>query len=86
MVVISSLGETDCKRSRFFRRSNKIFAQHIRVAGEPSTSRFVSLPILVAALASPKAADAAIFRILEARQQRQSVVDLTDLEETEETL
>ena len=85
MIVISSLGETDCKRSRFFRRSDKIFAQHVR-EGEPRRSHFVSLPILVAALASPKAADAAIFRILEARQQGQIFVDLRDLEETEETV
>lgn len=86
MVVISSLGETNCERSRFFRRSNKIFVQHVRLEGEMRGSRFVSLPILVAVLASPEAADAAIFRILEARQQRQSIVDVTDLEETEAPL
>ena len=80
MIVISSLGQIDCKRSRFFRQSNKVFVQHTRQPGEMHTYRFVSLPILVAVLASRDAADKAIRRILEARDLKQSVVDLTDLE------
>lgn len=86
MIIISSLGQTDCERSRFFRRSNKIFAQQVRVPGEMRAPQFVSLPILVAVLASAEAADEAILRIIEARKLKQMVVDLTDLEETEGTL
>ena len=68
MIIISSLRQTDCERSRFFRRSNKIFAQQVRVPDEMRAPQSVLLPILVAVLASPEAADAAILRILEARQ------------------
>ena len=82
MIVMNSLGQTDCKRSRFLRQSNKIFVQHVRVPDELRTSRFVSLPILVAVLASVNAAEKAIHRILEARKRNESIVDLTDLEDT----
>ena len=81
MIVNSSLGQTECERSRFFRQSNKVFIQHIRVPGEVRTSRFVSLPILVAVLKSVDAAEEAIFRIYEAQKLNESVVDLTDLED-----
>ena len=82
-IVNSSLGQTACKRSRFFRQSNKVFVQHICQPGEMQASRFVSLPILVAVLTSRDAADEAILRICKARDLKQTVVDLTDLEDSQ---
>ena len=82
MIIISSLGGTNCYRSRVFYRGNKLFAQHMRTIedGEPIRSRFVSLPIIAAVLASPEHAQKAVLRVLEARREGKNVVDLMDLE------
>lgn len=84
MIIVSSLGGTNCYRSRVFYRSNKLFAQHMRTIedGEPMRARFVSLPIVVAVLASPAHAEQAVLRVLEARRDGENVVDLTDLEDS----
>lgn len=81
MVIHSSRGQTDCEQCRFFQRSNKVFVQHVRVSGERQVSQFVSLPILVAVLASTDAAREAILRIREAQALGKAFVDLTDLED-----
>lgn len=70
LIVVSSLGKTDCRRSNIYCQDNKIFAQNIRVPGELRTPRFVALPILIARLASPEATHEASARIVEAQEQQ----------------
>ena len=80
LVISSSLGKTDCRRSRIYHEDNKIFAEHIKVPGELRTTHFVALPILIAAFASQEATEAAIARIVQAQEQMKVLVDITDLE------
>lgn len=80
LIINSSLSETDCSRSRMFRQGKKILAQQVRVEGESRASQFVSLPIVIAVLASSKAAEEAINRIRYGIRTGKSFVDLTDLE------
>lgn len=80
LIIISSLGKTDCRRSKIYHENNKIFTQRIRGPGESRTSHCVTLPILMAVLASQEAIDEAIVRIFHVQQQMKIFVDITDLE------
>lgn len=81
LIISSSLGKTDCRRSKIYHEDNKIFTERIRGPGESRTSHFVTLPLVIAAFTSQEATDEAIARILQAQQQMKIFVDITDLEE-----
>ena len=80
LIISSSLGKTDCRRSKIYHEHNKIFTERIRGPGESRTSHFVTLPLVIAAFASQEATEAAIARIFHAQQQMKVLVDITDLE------
>ena len=86
LVILSSLGKTDCRRSQIYYEDNKIFVQNLRTPAESNISHSVALPIIIARLASEEATEAAIERIFQAQQQMKIFVDVTDLEGDQEDL
>lgn len=81
LILINSLGKTDCRRSKIYYEDNKIFVERIQDPEELNDAAFVALPIVVAKLASPEAIREANTRILKAQRLQGVFVDVTDLEE-----
>lgn len=84
LIVISSLGKTDCRRSKIYREDNKIFVERIRDLRGSQRSKFIALPIVLARFASLEATHKAMTRIVEAQEQLKVHVDITDLEVDQE--
>ena len=79
LVILSSLGKTDCRRRQISYEDNKIFVQRLQSPAESNISHCVALPIIIAVLASQEATDEAIARILHAHEQMKVLVYVTDL-------
>ena len=80
LILVSSLGRTDCRRSQIYYEDNTIFVERIRGPEELNDKAFVALPIVVARLPSREAIREANIRILKAQRLQQIIVDITDLE------
>ena len=80
LILISSLGRTDCQRSQIYYEDNKIFVERVRGPEEMNDKAFVALPIVAARLPSREAIREANTRILRAQRLQQIIVDVTDLE------
>ena len=80
LILISSLGRTDCRRSKIYYKENKIFVERTRGPRELNNKTFVALPIVAARLASREAIREANTRILRAQRLQKVIVDVTDLE------
>ncbi len=80
LIIESHLGSTDCSGCHFFRRGRRIFAKRFQQPEDIGIGKFVALPVKIAELPTPCAAEKALKRIDAARQKRKGIVDIRDLE------
>ena len=62
LILISSLGRTDCRRSKIPYEDNKIFVERVRGPEDLNDAAFVALPIVAARLPSPDAIRARLMK------------------------